>query len=43
MHVTQGFIQDFSVEGEIIACNNILKVGESGGMLPQENFEIYNL
>ena len=40
----QGFIQNFSSEGgEIIACSNILKLGGSGGMLPQENFEIYDL
>ena len=39
----QRFIQDFCSRGEIIACGNILKVGGSGGMLPQENFEIYNL
>ena len=30
------FIQDFLVEGEIIACSNILKLVGSGGMLPQE-------
>ena len=29
--------------GKIIACGNILKLGGSGGMLPQEDFEIYDL
>ena len=29
----------FHQRGEIIACGNILKLGGSGGMLPQENFE----
>ena len=33
----------FHQRGEIIACGNILKVGGSEGMLPQEDFEIYNL
>ena len=27
----------------VVACVSTLKLGESGGMLPQENFEIYNL
>ena len=29
--------------GEILACGSKPKVGGSGGMLPQENFEIYDL
>ena len=33
----------FHQRGEIIACGNILKLGGSGGMLPQEDFEIYDL
>ena len=43
LHVQQRFIQNFSSEGEIIACSNILKLAGSGGMLPQEGFEIYDL
>ena len=42
-HWMQGFIQNFLVEGEIIACGNIPKLGGSRAMLPQENFEIYDL
>ena len=41
--VWQGFIQDFSLEGEIIACSNVLKLAGSGGMLPQEKFEVHDL
>ena len=39
----QGFTQDFTSEGEIIASSNIVKLGGSGGMLPQEKFEIYDI
>ena len=44
LDIHQGLIQDFFHRGvEIIACNSVPKLGKSGGMLPQENFEIYNL
>ena len=33
----------FHQRGEIIVCGNILKLAGSGGMLPQEKFEIYDL
>ena len=31
------------IRGEIIVHFSLLKLGGSGGMLPQENFVIYNL
>ena len=36
----QGLIQDFFAEGEIQMCHSVPRLGESWGMLPQENFEI---
>ena len=36
-------LQNFSVEGGNYSVRNILKLGGSGGMLPQKNFEIYNI
>ena len=33
----------FSLEGEVTVCGNILKLEGSEGMLPQENFLIYDL
>ena len=33
----------FCQQGEIVASGNILQLGGSGGMLPQENFEIYDI
>ena len=39
----QGLIQDFFAEGKILVCNSVHKLGGSGGMLSQENFEIYIL
>ena len=39
------FIQDFFLGGgggEGLACISTPKLGGSGGMLPQENFDIYN-
>ena len=38
-----GFCTGFFLEGEIIACGNVLTLGGSEGMLPQENFVIYDL
>ena len=36
-----GFIQDFFVEGEILACDSVLKLGGSGGMPPL--WKVWNL
>ena len=33
----------FCQKGEIIACGTYSNPGGSGGMLPNENFEIYDL
>ena len=38
-----GFIQDFLLEGGIIAHGNVHKLGGSGGMLPLEILGIYDL
>ena len=40
---SQGFVQDFSSEGGNHSVWQYTQTRGSGGMLPQENFEIYDL
>jgi hypothetical protein len=43
MYMYQELIQDFFVEGEVLVCGTVPKLGGSGGMLPQNFLKFYNL
>ena len=42
-YTLQGFIQNFSSEGGNHSVQQYTQTRGSGGMLPQEDFEIYDL